>query len=69
MTPKPASATPMRTYSTREFAHLVKTDEWRLNDLLRRYKLAEPPMIGRRRVWTDADVARTTKALADNGGA
>jgi hypothetical protein len=55
-----------KTYSTREFARFLGIEEWQLNDLLRRWKLAEPPRIAGRRVWTKANEPAARAAIAEN---
>jgi hypothetical protein len=55
-----------KTYSTRQFARHLGIEEWRLNDLLRRFKLTEPARIAGRRVWTKANEPAARAAIAEN---
>jgi hypothetical protein len=54
----------MTTRSTGEVATLLGATEPRLNDLIRRGKIAPaPPISAGRRLWADDDVARARAAL------
>ena len=53
-------------FSTREVAKLLRVPEARLQDLLRREKIAEPQRIGGRRAWTSEEVEAARKVVKEH---
>ena len=53
----------METMSTGQAAEALGVTEPRLQELMRRRKIAKPKMVNGRRVWTKRDVEKAQEAI------
>lgn len=59
----------MKHYTTGEVAAELRTSEPRINDLIRRGKIAPAPSVrGGRRFWLQVDIERAARALGVHVG-